>query len=85
MFYDLFPLLQSMEYYSKGIGPGGSGQFPQQNFVPGPVGDGMPNNMWNPQMKGQVSETSDKAVSRWHQICLRKFLGDHCFHLLIGL
>lgn len=54
-----------MEYYGKGIGPGGGGQFSmaQQNFIPGPVGDGMPNNMWNPQMKGQVSEASDKVVS----------------------
>lgn len=54
-----------MEYYGKGIGPGGGGQFSmaQQNFIPGPVGDGMPNNMWNPQMKGQVSEASDKVVN----------------------
>lgn len=53
-----------MEYYGKGIGPGGGGQFSmaQQNFIPGPVGDGMPNNMWNPQMKGQVSEASDKVM-----------------------
>lgn len=51
-----------MEYYGKGMGPG---QFSmaQQNFIPGPVGDGMQNNMWNPQMKGQVSEASDKVVS----------------------
>lgn len=54
-----------MEYYGKGIGPGGGGQFSmaQQNLIPGPVGDGMPNNMWNPQMKGQVSEASDKVVN----------------------
>lgn len=54
-----------MEYYGKGIGPSGGGQFSmaQQNFIPGPVGDGMPNNMWNPQMKGQVSEASDKVVN----------------------
>lgn len=54
-----------MEYYGKGNGPGGGGQFSmaQQNFIPGPVGDGMPNNMWNPQMKGQVSEASDKVVN----------------------
>ncbi|XP_056017812.1 ankyrin repeat domain-containing protein 17-like isoform X4 [Ostrea edulis] len=51
-----------MEYYNKGMGPGGSGQFSQQNFIPGPVGDGMPNNMWNPQTKGQVSEASDKVM-----------------------
>ncbi|XP_061191259.1 ankyrin repeat domain-containing protein 17-like isoform X1 [Saccostrea echinata] len=54
----------SMEYYTKGIGPGG-GQFSmaQQSFIPGPVGDGIPNNnMWNPQVKGQVSEASDKVM-----------------------
>lgn len=75
---NLFPLLQNtsigMEYYNKGMGPGGSGQFSQQNFIPGPVGDGMSNNMWNPQTKGQVSEASDKVVSGLHKVLKMWFL-----------
>ena len=51
-----------MPFYGKGIGTGTTPFSMQQPYNPGPIGDGM-SNMWNPQLKGEMSEASEKAVS----------------------
>ncbi|XP_069125262.1 ankyrin repeat and KH domain-containing protein 1-like isoform X1 [Argopecten irradians] len=48
----------SMPFFGKVMD---GGHFQPTSFSPGPVGDGM----WNPQVKGQVPETSDKMWNSW--------------------
>lgn len=70
-----------MGFYGKGMR--GTPFSVQQAYNPGPLGDGVAN-MWNPQLKGDMSEAENKAVSIITPLDIRTFCKGNEFKIIVS-